>query len=65
MGFHNDDFERKGILMLNIWTGNIGDCLIGLCYFPNRLTGDVYCNFLSHELSELIDALPLRTRDLM
>ena len=58
-GHHQHTFS------FNIWAGIIGDSLVGPYFLPNRLTGDVYYNFLRDELPELMAAVPLRTRTLM
>lgn len=58
-GHHQHTFS------FNVWAGIIGDSLIGPHFFPNRLNGDVYYNFLGDELPELMEAVPLRTRVLM
>jgi hypothetical protein len=36
--------------------------LIGSYIFPQRLTGDIYANFLQDELPALLDNIPLQTR---
>jgi len=46
---------------VNVWCGVIGDQLIGLCIFPQRLTGDIYANFLQDELTALLENVPLQT----
>ena len=46
---------------VNVWCGVIGDQLIGPCIFPQRLTGDIYANFLQEELPAL-ENVPLQTR---
>jgi hypothetical protein len=42
--------------------GVIGDQLIGLYIFPQRLTGDIYANVLQHELLALLENAPLQTQ---
>jgi len=46
----------------NVWFGDIGDHLIGPYIFPQRLTGDIYANFLQDELPALLENVPLQTR---
>jgi hypothetical protein len=46
----------------NVWCGIIGDQLIGPYIFPQRLTGDIYANFLQDDLSALLGNVPLYTR---
>jgi len=47
---------------VNMWCGAIGDQLIGLYIFPQRLTGDIYAHFLRDELPALLENVPLQTR---
>jgi hypothetical protein len=47
---------------VNVWCGFIGDQQIGLYIFPQRLTGDIYPNFLQDELPALFEDVPLQTR---
>ena len=47
---------------VNVWCGVIGDQLIGLYIFPQRLAGDIYVNFLQDELTALLENVPLQTR---
>jgi len=47
---------------VNVWCGVIGDQLIGPYIFPQRLTGDIYANFLQEELPALLENVALRTR---
>jgi len=35
---------------INVWCGVNCDHIIGLYIFLQRLTGDIYANFLQHEL---------------
>ena len=44
-----------------MWCGVIGDQLTGLYIFPQRLTGDIYTNFLQDELPALLENVPLQT----
>jgi hypothetical protein len=48
-----------------MWCGVIGDQLIGPYIFPQRLTGDIYANFLQDELPTLLEDVPLQTRQQM
>jgi hypothetical protein len=45
-----------------VWCGVNGEQLIGWYIFPQRLTGDIYANFLQDELSALLENVPLQTR---
>lgn len=45
-----------------MWCGVIGDQLTGPYILRQRLTGDIYANFLQHELPALLQKVPLRTR---
>jgi len=47
---------------VNVWCGVICDQLIGPYIFPQRLTGDIYANFLQDELPALLENVPLQTR---
>jgi len=47
---------------INVCCGVSGDKLIGLYIFPQRLTGDIYANFLQDELPALLENVPLQTR---
>ena len=47
---------------VNVWCGVIGDQLIGLHIFPQRLTGDIYANVLQDELPALLENFPLHSR---
>jgi hypothetical protein len=44
--------------------GVIGDQLNGPYIFSQRLTGDIYANVLQHELSALLENIPLKTRQM-
>jgi len=50
---------------LNIWAEIIGDQLIGLCVLPNRITGENYVEFLTENLPDVLENLPLRIRETM
>ncbi|KAL6418019.1 hypothetical protein ACFW04_012400 [Cataglyphis niger] len=41
--------------MINIWAGIIANRIIGPYFLPPRLTGEVYTNFLEHQLPELLE----------
>jgi len=45
-----------------VWYGVIGDQLIDPYIFPQRLTGDIYANFLQDELPAILENVPLQTR---
>lgn len=53
-------FQRK--FSVNVWMGVIGRYLIGPHFFPERLNGEVYENFLRDDLPGLLDDVPLATR---
>jgi len=46
---------------INIWTGIVGDCLLGPQVLPNRLTGQNYKAFLQNNLADFLD-VPLTFR---
>jgi hypothetical protein len=48
-------------LSVNVRCGVIGDQLIGLYIFPQRLIGDIYANILQDELPTLLENAPLQT----
>lgn len=58
-----DRFQHQ--FSLNVWVGIVGDFLIGPVFIPERLTGNVYCNFLKHTLPDLLEDVPLATRNAM
>ncbi|RLU18806.1 hypothetical protein DMN91_009163 [Ooceraea biroi] len=47
---------------LNVWVGILKDRLIGPVFFPNRLTGAVYFDFLNNTLPPLLEDVPLNDR---
>lgn len=47
---------------LNVWAGIIDRHLIGPVFLPQRLNGEIYRNFLQHELPPLLENLPLLLR---
>lgn len=47
---------------LNVWAGVVNGMLIGPYFFPPRLTGDIYLDFLRHHLPELLEDVPLNVR---
>ena len=44
---------------INVWAGIIGDTLIGPFILPGTLTGALYCDFLTNDLSVLLKGVPL------
>lgn len=46
----------------NIWIGVVDDHLIGPIRLPQRLTGELYLNFLREDLPGLINAVPVNVR---
>src|SRR5678816_2810305 len=50
---------------LNVWVGIVGGPLIGPLFLPARLTGDVYRQFLEHDLPTLLEDIPLQLRSKM
>ena len=53
------------LFAVNVWCGVIGDQLIRLYIFPQRLTGAIYANFLRDELPALLENVPLQTQQQM
>ncbi|KAJ4450283.1 hypothetical protein ANN_01703 [Periplaneta americana] len=47
---------------LNMWTGIIGDRLVGPHVLVNRLTGQAYTNFLENTISHVLEDTPLINR---
>lgn len=47
---------------LNVWCGIIHNQLIGPFFFDERLTGELYTNFLRNELPTLLEDVPLLIR---
>ena len=45
-----------------MWSGVIGDKLTGPYIFPQRLTGDIYANFMQDEVPALVENVPVQTR---
>lgn len=58
-----DRFQHQ--FSLNVWVGIVGDCLIGPIFLPERLTGDVYRNFLEQTLPLFLEDVPLAIRHAM
>jgi len=56
-------FQRK--FSVNVWMGLIGQDVIGPHFFPDHLNGDIYENFLRHDLQDLFDDIPLAVRGRM
>lgn len=50
---------------LNVWGGIFQDKLLGPVYLPGRLNGQIYLEFLSNTLPELLDDIPLEHRQTM
>lgn len=44
---------------INLWTGILNRKIIGPCELPENLTGEVYLNFLHHNLPDLLEDVPL------
>ncbi|KAL6421073.1 hypothetical protein ACFW04_013597 [Cataglyphis niger] len=53
---------------INVWTGIIANRIVNNKFtnyrslFPPRLTGEVYTNYLEHQLPELLEGIPLCVR---
>ena len=47
---------------VNVLCGVISDQLIGPYISPQRLTGNIYANFLQEELPALLENVPVQTR---
>jgi hypothetical protein len=47
---------------INVWTGIVGDCLVGPHGLPHRLTDNHYRDFLLHDLPKLLEDVPLAAR---
>jgi hypothetical protein len=41
---------------------DVGDCLVGPHVLPHRLTGNHYRDFLLHDLSKILEDVPLAVR---
>ena len=50
---------------LNVWAGIVEDHLIGPHFLPNRLSGEMYLNFLRNHLPLLLEDVPLQVRNSM
>lgn len=50
---------------VNVWAGIIGDHLIGPHFFPQRLNGAIYLDFLRNQLPILLEDVPLGVRNEM
>lgn len=46
---------------INVWCGIYNNRLIGPHIFENRLTGEIYKNFLEHTLPGLLENIPMET----
>jgi hypothetical protein len=47
---------------VNVWYGDTDDQLFGPYIFQQRLTGDIYANFLQEDLPAPLENVPLQTR---
>lgn len=56
------ELHHQNRFSLNVWLAIFGDCLIGPVFLPNRLTGQVYLDFLRNELPVLLEDVPLFNR---
>jgi hypothetical protein len=52
-------------ISINVWAGNVGDCLVGLHVLPHQLTGNHYWDFLWYDLPMLKEDVPLAVRTWM
>lgn len=50
---------------VNVWAGIVGDHLIGPHFFPQRLNGEIYLDFLRNRLPILLEDVPLQVRQTM
>lgn len=50
---------------INVWAGIIGNSLIGPFVLPARLNGPLYLEFLQNNLQELLENVPIETRQNM
>jgi hypothetical protein len=50
----------------NLWVTvinfDVGDCMVGPQVLPHRLAGNIYRDFLSHDLPKLLEEVPLAVR---
>jgi hypothetical protein len=44
---------------INVWTGIVGDCLLGSHVLPHNFPGNNYGDFLLHNLPKLLEGVPL------
>lgn len=51
-------FHEQTRWSLNVWGGIVGNFVIGPYFFENRVTGQVYFQFLQNELPRLMNILP-------
>lgn len=47
---------------LNVWAGILGNFLIGPFVFPERLSADIFRDFLQNDLDDLLENVPLAVR---
>lgn len=60
---HQKKFQRR--FSINVWAGIVGNFLIGPFVLPDRLNGEHYLQFLRDYLPDLLDNVPLATRQNM
>lgn len=77
INFHNNHFwshenphavVERGFqqqFSVNVWAGIIGDYIIGPHFLPLRLNGETYRQFLEETLPQLLENIPLQTRQNM
>ncbi|XP_066587607.1 histone-lysine N-methyltransferase SETMAR-like [Prorops nasuta] len=53
-------FQKKW--SINLWGGIVGTYVIGPVVIPDRLTGEIYTQFLRTELPEILEEVPLEIR---
>jgi hypothetical protein len=47
---------------INVWAATLGNALLGKVILPGNLNGDLYLQLLSDNLFELLEDIPLETR---
>ncbi|XP_066148942.1 uncharacterized protein [Euwallacea fornicatus] len=47
---------------INVWAGIISNHIVGPVIFPQRLTGEIYLQYLQNSLPNLLENLPLQLR---
>lgn len=58
-------YKTQNRWSLNVWGGIIGTYVIGPYFFEQRVTGEVYLNFLENHLPPLLDGVPNELREEM